>query len=298
MWLPSALRACYKYVRAISAKECGRPLVIVHGDTLSTLASAFAGRLAGGKVVHLESGLTSKKLFDPFPEEILRRLTFRLTRYAICPNNEAAGRMLRYRCDEIVDTGQNTLLDCVRYALHVVGTQLARSEESYFVVSIHRVQNIYSESKLSGIVEEILELSRIAPVYFVLHPSTEKRLAKAGLRKVLSDTTGVILKPRMPYTQFISLLASARAVLSDGGSNQEELSYLGVPTILFRDRSERPEGLGRNVILRSMIEGKLNAYIESGRLEDLRNPRQLHEEVQPSRRAVEALARWCSDISC
>ncbi len=297
MWFPSALWTCYKYVRSTYAEVTGRPLVIVHGDTLSTFASALAGRVAGGTVVHLESGLTSGKLFDPFPEEILRRLTFRLTGYAICPNENAVRRMQSYRCYEIVNTLENTLLDCVRYAVKTENSRSTVTVQSYFVASIHRVQNIYSRSRLAGIVQEIIEIASIGKVHFVLHPATEKRLTKLGLKDLLSNAPDVILEPRMSYTQFVSLLAGARAVLSDGGSNQEELSYLGVPTVLFRDRSERPDGIGRNVILRRTINGPLTDFIESGMMDKLRRPRQLHANVEPSRRTVEALARWSSITS-
>jgi UDP-N-acetylglucosamine 2-epimerase (non-hydrolysing) len=68
MWLPIAVRSCYKYVSALRENSGARPLVVVHGDTLSTFATALAGRLAGGEIVHLESGLTSGKLLDTFPE--------------------------------------------------------------------------------------------------------------------------------------------------------------------------------------------------------------------------------------
>lgn len=294
-WLPRALLACYRYVRSAAVRESCRPLVIVHGDTISTLASALAGRLAGGDIVHLESGLSSGNLFDPFPEEILRRLTFRLTRYAVCPNPHASKRMCRYRCEQIVDTGENTLLDCVRYALRTVDDAVDVDRSPYFIASIHRFQNIYRQSSLSGIVQEIVAVSRIGTVYFILHPATRRRLARYGLTRVLADAPDVRLKPRMPYTKFVSLLAHARGVLSDGGSNQEELSYLGVPTVLFRRRSERPDGLGRNVVLRCEIDQPMAEFVNSGALDRLRAPRQLHMSVQPALRSIEALRQWATD---
>ena len=291
MWLPSALTGCYRYVRKVAAQGAGRPLVIVHGDTLSTLISAIAGKIGGGDIVHLESGLTSGSLYDPFPEEIIRRLAFRLTRYAVCPNEWAAGKMQPYGCDEVIDTGQNTLLDCVRFALKKISEQ--GPDEPYFVASIHRVQNIYQKPKLTRVVEEILSLSTLATVRFVVHPATKKRLVKTGLWSALNSSPAVRLDPRMPYTEFLSLLAHARAVFSDGGSNQEELSYLGVPTVLFRERTERPEGLGANIVFRHSI-GDLVEFVQTGGLDRLRVPHQLKAEVTPSRTAVDALRRWAT----
>ena len=97
----------------------------------------------------------------------------------------------------------------------------------------------------------------------------------------------------MPYTAFLMLLARARGVFSDGGSNQEELSYLGVPTVLFRDRTERPEGLGRNIILRDSID-ELTGFVQSGEIDLLRWPRRLQPDVKPSETAVDALCRWAT----
>lgn len=291
MWLPSALVDCHRYVRKVAAQGAGRPLVIVHGDTLSTLISAIAGKIGGGDIVHLESGLTSGSLFDPFPEENIRRLVFRLTRYAVCPNEWAAGKMRAYGCAEIVNTGQNTLLDCVRFALKKISYQ--GPDEPYFVASIHRVQNIYQKQKLRRVVEEILSLSALATVRFVVHPATKKRLIRTGLWTALTSSPAVRLDPRMPYTQFLSLLAHARAVFTDGGSNQEELSYLGVPTVLFRDRTERPEGLGANIVFRHSI-GDLVGFVQTGGLDRLRLSHQLKAEVTPSQTAVDALYRWAT----
>src|SRR3546814_3372331 len=86
------------------------PLWGVHGDTLSTFLGAAAARLAKARVVHLESGLSSGSALDPFPEELLRRFTFLLADYALCPNRQAAERMRRSGKCIVVDTGENTLL--------------------------------------------------------------------------------------------------------------------------------------------------------------------------------------------
>jgi UDP-N-acetylglucosamine 2-epimerase (non-hydrolysing) len=295
-WLPSALRNCYSYVRRNSRQNGSRPLVVVHGDTLSTLVGAVAGKLAGADVVHLESGLSSKRLSDPFPEEILRRLTFRLTRYALCPNPEAGDRMRRFGRCEVVETGDNTLLDCVRYALKDADA-IDAGRQDYFVASVHRFGNIYRKADLTGILEDILDVAKLGVVHFVLHPITERRLRKLDLLDMLSSEPKIELRARMPFTEFMTLLAGARAVFSDGGSNQEELSYLGIPTILFRERSERPDGLGANVVFRKDIDGSLAQFIGAGKLDQLRQPSRIDMNVQPSRIAVEALMRWAQDAA-
>jgi UDP-N-acetylglucosamine 2-epimerase (non-hydrolysing) len=231
-------------------------------------------------------------LLDPFPEEFLRRVTFNLAQYAICPNASAALRMREYRGCEVIDTTENTMLDCVRYAVEK-GTKLHADETgTYFVASIHRFENIYRKSRLRRIVSDIIAVSKSGRVHFVLHPPTERQLRKCGLLERLSCVAAVQLTGRMPFTRFVALIAGARGIFSDGGSNQEELSYLGVPTVIFRERSERPDGFGANVILRQEAGQSLADFIRSGKLDALRRPSRLLTNVQPSQAAIEALHQW------
>jgi UDP-N-acetylglucosamine 2-epimerase (non-hydrolysing) len=98
----------------------------------------------------------------------------------------------------------------------------------------------------------------------------------------------------MPYTEFLALIANARGVISDGGSNQEELSYLGVPTILFRARSERPDGIGENAVLYSPAMSPLDEFVRSNKLDALRKPTKLDAESRPSQISLDAIARWAA----
>ena len=243
-------------------------------------------------MVHLESGLSSGKLTDPFPEELLRRLTFQLTHYALCPNDEAAEHMQRSGTPEVVHTGENTILDCVRFATRAQQHEFA--DQSYFIASIHSFQNIYRRKRLTDIVDELVALSGQGKILFILHPPTELRLRKYGLYDRLDAAPAIELRSRMRYTEFLELISSARAVVSDGGSNQEELSYLGVPTVLFRERSERPDGLGENIVLRSDIRCSLEEFAVSRALDALRRESRIHDAVHPSELSVGALLRWAA----
>jgi UDP-N-acetylglucosamine 2-epimerase (non-hydrolysing) len=292
VWMPATFYRCYRYVGGVKMWTTKRPLVVVHGDTLSTWLGAVAGHWGGGDVVHLESGLSSGKWSDPFPEELLRRRTFRRARFALCPNAEAAERMKRYSGCIVVNTHENTLLDCVRFAVDGQSVDAQKSGGPYFVASIHRFQNIYRKTELGMIVDEMIVAAEFGELHFILHPPTELRLQKYGLLKKLQDAPGINMQPRKPYTQFLALINGARAVFSDGGSNQEELSYLGVPTLLYRQRSERPDGLGANIRLRSEIGESIKDFIQSGSIDRLRVPSRIDDAVQPSRITVDALLRW------
>ncbi|MGH8030070.1 MAG: UDP-N-acetylglucosamine 2-epimerase, partial [Arenimonas sp.] len=120
------------------------------------------------------------------------------------------------------------------------------------------------------------------PVHFVLHPATRKRLAGSGELARLESVPGIHLLPRLGYRAFLGLAANAACVLTDGGSNQEELSALGVPTLVMRERTERQDGLGANAMMEADVPGGVAAFLASGGYEALRRPSTLGEALGPS----------------
>lgn len=285
-WLPAAYVGVSRRIRELTSD--GRAVdVLVHGDTLSTLIGAVAGRRRGARVVHLESGLTSGRVLDPFPEEILRRFVFRFTDLAMCPNAGAVQHMRRRHRATVVDTGGNTIVDAVAMS----GAAAIRKEPSnhYVVVSLHRFQNIYDGRRLRRLVELVEQVAKTSPVHFVLHPATRKRLAAEGLDQRLRAAAGVELSPRLGYGAFLRLAAGAACVLTDGGSNQEELAVLGVPTIVMRERTERPDGLGANALMEASVTGGVAAFLAMGGHNSLRQPIRDPATPGPSERIVAAL---------
>jgi UDP-N-acetylglucosamine 2-epimerase (non-hydrolysing) len=266
-WLPAAYIGVRRRLREL-ASTGARIDVLVHGDTLSTIVGAMAGRRFGARVVHLESGLTSGRLFDPFPEEFCRRLVFRLADIAMCPNQQAAAYMRRHHRAVVVDTGGNTIVDAV--ALSGASPVNRDQVHPYLVASLHRFQNLYDTSRLHELVALIGAVAVHYPIHFVLHPATRNRLIKEGLLETLSATPGVQLSPRLGYREFLQLAAKAACVLTDGGSNQEELAVLGVPTIVMRERTERPDGIGANAIMESEVVGGVRQFLLDGRFDVLR----------------------------
>lgn len=226
-----------------------KSIVLVHGDTFSTLLGALMGRLAGLKVGHVESGLRSFNLFHPFPEEITRLLTFRLSHILFCPGAWAV-RNVRDQAAIKVDTGGNTLADALQHALgNAEISKVDIPERSFAIVTLHRFENIFSVSALSRIVAIVERIAKHEHLLFILHKPTEKKLKEFGLYERLAALPNVELRPRYDYFRFIQLLSAADFIVSDGGSNQEECHYLGKPVLLLRKATERQEGLGKNCVL-------------------------------------------------
>ena len=117
------------------------------------------------------------------------------------------------------------------------------------MVSIHRFENIFTARLTKVILPILREMAKTRRLIFTLHPTTRERLKALGLFDELNTPPNIILHERSGFIDWINLCSKAEFVITDGCSNQEELSYLGVPTLLFRNESERREGLGQNIII-------------------------------------------------
>lgn len=287
-WLPQAYSGVVKQLKNIKSAN-NNVHVLVHGDTLSTVLGAIAGRRVGARVVHLESGLTSNKIFDPFPEEIARRVVFRLSHIAMCPSEETLKHMQEKhpKC-EVVNTKGNTILDAIRLSGIVRHKDVKKA--SYIVVSLHRFQNIYDRKRLLKLIGVLQGVAMDHQVKFVLHPATQRRLHKYGLYDKLKNTSNIELIPRLGYSTFLKLAAESECVLTDGGSNQEELAAIGVPTIIMREATERSDGLKRNALMEAEVPGSIIEYISQGTYKKL-EVESIGNELRPSKLMVDYLCK-------
>jgi UDP-N-acetylglucosamine 2-epimerase (non-hydrolysing) len=245
--------------------------VLYHGDTMTTASVAMASsRLLNPfkkyKNVHVEAGLRSRSIFEPFPEELARKFADSFSDLNLSPSKLAAKNIKR-----AIVVG-NTVVDSVDYSLKLKKVKI--SEKNYAVCTVHRHENISSEKRLKNIVD-ILNLVNI-PLLFFLHDNTRKQLKKYGLFEKLNDNIK-ILKNTL-YFEFIHYLKKCTYLLTDGGSIQEESLVFKKPCLLLRDRTERPEGLetGINFLTKLDVDysKKIIADIEKGNLKikEFKNP--------------------------
>lgn len=236
------------FMHFFSAKKIfkgdNRGVVIVHGDTLSTMLGALVAKFQGMTLAHLESGLRSNDLTNPFPEEFVRRIVSYFADICFCPGDWACHNL---GAKNKIDMKQNTLIDS--YALIQKLLNKKRVRGDYMLLVLHRTENLSNESLVKHVATRIVEWSKTIKVIFVMHHTTEHVFKSLNLYSNLRKMKNVKLLPRQSYLDFVSLLQNAKLVMTDGGSNQEECFYIGVPTLLLRKNTERKEGLGRNVIL-------------------------------------------------
>lgn len=284
-WTLAFWRAAFS--RIWQRKWQGAGYGLVHGDTASTLFGALALRLAGVRVVHIEAGLRSPRLLEPFPEEIVRRLVSRLTALHFAPDHEAATNLLGVR-GRVVDTGGNTLRDALSLALAKMPEMPAEGGAGgYAIASIHRSENLSRRADLDLLMEEVQRVAEIMPVKFVLHPATREKIRSSGWLPRLRRQPNLALLERMDYPDFVRLLVNSCFLMTDGGSNQEEAAMMGLPTLLLRRATERPDGLDDNVVLSCLDRDCIRGFAEkfAGKRWRLR----LLQEGSPSSRIVDVL---------
>ncbi|MDD5639055.1 MAG: UDP-N-acetylglucosamine 2-epimerase [Candidatus Pacebacteria bacterium] len=224
-------------------------IVLVHGDTFSAILGARMAKIAGLKVGTIEAGLRSFDLFNPFPEEIIRRLLSPLTDYHFCPGNFAFENSQKYKGVKI-NTKINTLYDSLQLVLkNKDKIKVNIPNQKYCLVSIHRFENIFNKERFDFIVKKIEETSKEIKVLFILHKPTKEKLIELGYFDRLEKNENIELRPRYDYFKFIRLLIDSKFLITDGGSNQEETSYLGKPCLVMRKTTERKEGVGANVVI-------------------------------------------------
>jgi len=228
-------------------------LVLVYGDTNSTLSGGLAAAQAGVKVAHVEAGMRS---FDrTMPEEVNRVLTDHLADLLLCSSEVAAQNLEREGVSGRVEVVGDVMVDVALRVQPRARENLAPLHErglepgAFALVTVHRAGNVDHPGRLARLVELLLALP--VPAVFPLHPRTEARLRTAGLLERLEERDGIHLCPPLGYLDFTALLCHARAVLTDSGGVQKEAYLAGVPCVTLRDRTEWVETVhaGWNVLV-------------------------------------------------
>jgi UDP-N-acetylglucosamine 2-epimerase (non-hydrolysing) len=233
----------------------GKPLVLVHGDTMTTVLGALLGRSLRLPVAHIEGGLRSYDLRHPFPEELNRRVASRLSRIDYAPGPWAASNLR----GDIVDTGTNTIRD----SLDLVppgDPPFALPDEPFGIVSLHRFELLNNRRLLGDTIEALEEASQRTPLYFIDHPVTVAALERFGLQRHFDDSRFVRIA-RLPFFDFVQAERRCSFLVTDSGGSQEESYYLDLPCIVHRFRTERREGLGENVLLSGMSTDVLRDFL-------------------------------------
>lgn len=282
-WFAATKSKAIKQITGYFSKESLKGTdLIVHGDTVSTMMGAMIGKKLGMRVCHVEAGLRSHNLFNPFPEEIDRLITSRLARVHFAPGKEPLNNLKKAK-GQVIDTEYNTILDSLACSRTMeIKTEAVKNMQGmdYFVFVMHRQENLMNNEFVQQVVDKIKEFSKKRKCVLILHKITENKFREMGVLSELEKDDNFLLLPRVDYFDFMKLLDGAQYVITDGGSNQEELHYMGKPCLIMRKTTERQEGIGQNAV---MYSGKIDCMEQFEAQYESYKRDCLFEKVSPSR---------------
>jgi UDP-GlcNAc3NAcA epimerase len=263
-------------------------LVLVYGDTNTTLAASLAAAKLNLPVAHVEAGLRSYR--KDMPEEVNRVVTDHLSTLLFCPSPHSARNLEREGITAGVTVSGDVMFDVMLHHLpradcSMLLTRLGLEPGQYALATVHRAENTDDEVRLTSIMAALTDLSGTGlPVILPLHPRTRQRLGDGNVPGVR------IIKPAA-YEQMLCLQQSARVILTDSGGIQKEAYWLGVPCVTLRDETEWPETVdkGWNVLAGTDRSRVVRAAIDAKHGPD-RPP--IYGEGNSAETTVRAIARW------
>lgn len=232
--------------------------VFVHGDTTTTFASSLAAFYHGSKVCHIEAGLRTGNKKAPYPEEINRTLTSRLTDLHFAPTELARRNLLKEGISDkdIFVTG-NSVIDALFFGLKEIEKTTNPAvknlktfldlQKDMVLITGHRRENFGNGFKeickaIRALAEEFGETQFVYPVH--LNPNVA-----VPVKNYLSNIRNVFLIEPLDYEPFIWLMSHSKLILTDSGGIQEEAPSLGKPVLVMRDTTERPEAVEAGTVI-------------------------------------------------
>ena len=245
-------------------------LVLVYGDTNSTLAGALAAAKLHIPVAHVEAGLRSFN--RRMPEEINRVLTDHVSDLLFIPTETARKNLNAEGIVKGVHLVGDVMYDAAvqhreiakqhSHVLHDVGV----ASKQFFLATVHRAENTDAPDRLAGIVSAFEELAQIKPVVWPLHPRTRKRMSELGI--ALKQENLKIIEPAS-FLDMMLLESNASLILTDSGGVQKEAQWFAVPCVTLRDETEWVETVESGW---NRLAGADRAAILDAAKESLENP--------------------------
>jgi UDP-N-acetylglucosamine 2-epimerase (non-hydrolysing) len=242
---------------------------IVQGDTITVLTSALVSFYNKTPIFHVEAGLRSYNMFEPFPEEAMRQLTSRITNIHFAPTADNKNALLKEGiCEQFIHVVGNTVTD----ALFCLSDETVKASEKFFdfefnkeklvLITVHRREN--HGTRIDCILKAIKYLTEKYKDHTFVIPVHPNPNVKTKVYNVLDGIDNVHLLTPLDYPNLVYLMKHAKLILTDSGGIQEEAPSFGCPTLVMRYETERQEGIKAGV---STLVGadydKIVSYSES-----------------------------------
>lgn len=244
-------------------RECKPDVVLVHGDTTTSTASALAAFYQQIPVGHVEAGLRTHTIYSPWPEEMNRQITGRIATYNFAPTSLSESNLKEEKAQGDIFVTGNTVIDALHVVVEKLNTDdILRAEQDKILleagydvkrfadgkklvlVTGHRRENfgdgfIRMVSAMKDLSEKYPDVDFVYPMH--LNPNVRKSIHEV-FGKNLTRPNFFFIEP-LQYLEFVHLMSKASIVLTDSGGIQEEAPGLGKPVLVMRDTTERPEAL-------------------------------------------------------
>ena len=285
--------------------EAQPDLVLVHGDTTTTFAAALAAYHRRIHVGHVEAGLRSGDIYSPWPEEANRKLTSSLARLHFAPTETARANLLKENIafEHIHVTG-NTVIDALFQARAMIAGDaslegriaaqfaMLRPSAPLVLVTCHRRENF--GAGFQRICQAIRMAAAAHPEADFLYPVHLNPQVREPVYGLLSGLANVHLIEPQDYLPFVALMGRAHCILTDSGGIQEEAISLGVPVLVMRETTERPEALATGLVLlagtsTAGIAAAVSALLAAPRLDRAVLPPNPYGDGQACNRIVAAI---------
>lgn len=265
-------------------KEFKPDIVLVHGDTTTSSMAALAAFYEQIPVGHVEAGLRTHNIYSPWPEEMNRQITGRITTHHFAPTELSKNNLLKenVNADNIVVTG-NSVIDALYIALNKIKDntelenklskqitdfgysnleEIKKGDRKMLLITGHRRENF--GKGFVNMCEAMKEIALNNPEFDLVYPVHLNPNVRKPANEILGDIANIFLIEPLEYLPFIYLMEKSYLVLTDSGGIQEEAPSLGKPVLVMRDTTERPEaveagtvelvGTNKDLIIRKVNE--------------------------------------------
>jgi len=287
--------------------EAKPDLVLVHGDTTTSMTASLAAYYLHVPVGHVEAGLRTYDIYSPFPEEANRQMTGRMTAYHFAPTEQARQNLLAEQiADEKIAVTGNTVIDAL---LSVV----EKSKEISFSDQLLTMLPFLSDDELPKIIlvtghrrenfgtgfEEICQalhdLAGLHPEVEIIYPVHLNPNVREPVNRILTGVKNVHLIEPQDYLPFVKLMDLSYLILTDSGGIQEEAPSLGKPVLVMRDTTERPEAVEAGTVKlvganrERIVEGVSHLLIDESAYKEMARAHNPYGDGRASERIVEFL---------
>ncbi|TFC19197.1 hypothetical protein E3O19_03420 [Cryobacterium algoritolerans] len=252
-WLFQIWKWLRKNAKSLRSTLPSDTVIVVHGDTLTTVVGAYIAKRLKVDCAHVEAGLRSGNWRHPFPEELDRRIVGTMATIHYTPSLESTENLSSK--PNVVFTHGNTVIDAVLDQ----GDFISEESEKFGVVLLHRFELISNQQLLEQTISTLATESPY-PIKLMVDAYSEHALTGAVAKFGLGTLTA---QPKLRHQEFIGMIRRAQFIVTDSGGIQAEAALIGVPTLIHRKTTEQAEGLGRNIVLSEWKTERLTEFLKN-----------------------------------